>query len=95
MQSQLKFPRHMDQPTRLLFWTIDQIVPFSTLMLVGMITGTLLTSCLLGIAIAWGLSRYRDSRPDGYLQHMAYWYGVVPMKGRTALNPFERKVYPQ
>ena len=94
MNDHQEFPRHLDAPARILFWTVDQIVPFSVLMMIGMLAGSLFTCCLIGLGIAWGLSRFRDSRPDGYLQHMAYWYGVLPMKGRSAINPFERIVLP-
>lgn len=95
MQSQLKFPRHMDAPQRVLFWTVDQIIPFSTMLLIGMLTETLLISLVVGAAVGWGFARFRDSRPDGYLQHLVYWYGLLPLKGRACVNPFDKSVYPQ
>lgn len=35
--------------------------------------------------------RYRDSRPDGYMLHALYWFGIGPVKGKTIRNPFERE----
>lgn len=90
----IHFPRYLDAPTRLLFWTVDQIVPFAILALVGMLTKTLFVCLILGAIVSWSFTRYRDSRPDGYLQHMAYWYGLIPLKGRACINPFTRQVYP-
>jgi len=39
-------------------------------------------------------TRYRDSRPDGFLIHMAYWYGILVPKGRSILSPFHRRIFP-
>jgi conjugal transfer pilus assembly protein TraL len=91
---QIPFPRHIDAPQRFLFWTVDQMIPFATMALIGMATKTLMVCLVIGGVLGWALARYRDSRPDGYLQHMAYWYGVLPLKGRSAMNPFARTVFP-
>ena len=91
---QIQFPRHLDAPQRFLFWSADQIIPFATMALIGMATKTLMICLLIGGVLAWAFARYRDSRPDGHLQHMAYWYGVLPLKGRSAMNPFARRVFP-
>ena len=95
MQSQLQFPRYLDAPQRFLFWTVDQIIPFAMMAMVGMIADMLMVCLGIGALMAWGFARYRDSRPDGHLQHLAYWYGIMPLKGRAALNPFARSVFPQ
>ncbi len=95
MKNQLEFPRYLDAPQQILFWTADQMVPFATMALIGMATKNLMVCLLLGGVAAWGFARFRDSKPDGYLQHIAYWYGVVPLKGRAAINPFLRRIYPQ
>jgi conjugal transfer pilus assembly protein TraL len=94
VQDQIAFPRDVDSPSRILFWTVDQIVPFSAMAVIGMLVGSLFTFSVLGIALAWGMSKFRDSKPDGYLQHWVYWYGVLPIKGRTAINPFLRSIRP-
>ena len=91
----IHFPRDLDSPQRFLFWTFDQMVPFSTLVVVGLVMEMLLISVVLGAILAWAFARFRDSRPDGYLQHAAYWYGLLPLKGRAVGNPFLRRIYPQ
>jgi len=62
--------------------------------IVGMVTDTLLMSLLIGGILGWGFARFQGSKPDGYLQHLAYWYGVIPLKGRAVMNPFVRQVWP-
>ena len=93
MQS-MPFPRYLDAPQRFLFWTVDQIVPFATLALIGMLMKILIVCLVVGFGAAWAFGRFRDSKPDGYLQHMAYWYGLMPLKGRACINPFQRTIYP-
>jgi conjugal transfer pilus assembly protein TraL len=90
----IPFPRYLDAPQRFLFWTVDQIVPFATLALIGMLMKMLFVCVLVGAVLSWGFARFRDSRPDGYLQHLAYWYGLLPLNGRACLNPFFRRIYP-
>jgi len=90
----MQFPRYLDAPQRFLFWTVDQIVPFATLALIGMLMKMLFVCVILGAILSWGFARFRDSRPDGYMQHFAYWYGLLPLKGRSCINPFSRLIYP-
>lgn len=90
----IPFPKDVDAPGRFLFWTFDQVVPFALMALIGMLTQMLFICLIIGGALSWAFSRYRDSRPDGYLQHAVYWYGILPLKGRAAVNPFQRTIYP-
>ena len=95
MKDHLEFPRYLDAPQQILFWTVDQMVPFATMALIGMATKTLAVSLVIGGIAGWAFARYRDSKPDGFLQHICYWYGVLPLKGRALINPFQRRIFPQ
>lgn len=95
MKNTLEFPRYLDAPQQILFWTVNQIAPLAVMALIGMATGTLAICLVFGGVIAWAYARFIESRPDGYLQHITYWYGVLPLKGRAAINPFHRRIYPQ
>lgn len=94
MKDQSEFPRYLDAPQQVLFWTVDQMVPFATLALIGMATKNLMLCLMIGGVAAWAFARYRDSKPDGYLMHLAYWYGMLPLKGRALINPFHRRILP-
>jgi len=94
MKDSLEFPRYLDAPQQILFWTVDQMVPFATMALVGMLTQTLAVCLVIGGLAGWGFARYRDSKPDGFLQHICYWWGILPLKGRSMTNPFQRRLHP-
>lgn len=90
----IRFPKYIDTPQRLLFWTADQMVPFSVIVVIGMLMKSLFLSIIVGCLVSMAFTRYRDSRPDGFLIHMAYWYGILVPKGRSILSPFHRRIFP-
>lgn len=90
----IQFPRHLDDPPRLLFFTPDQIAPFAVFFGLGVMSDSLFLCSVAGVGVSWLLTRYRDSRPDGFLAHMAYWYGIMVPKGRAVINPFLRRILP-
>lgn len=87
-------PRHINLPQQIFFWSTDELVPFSVLFVLGMITGLLIQGLLAGIALMVFLRRFRDSRPDGYLLHRLYAWGLIPIKGNAAINPLHRRILP-
>lgn len=87
-------PTALDAPKRLLFWTVDQVVPFAFFFVIGMMAGRLFMGIVAGVFLSWALEKFKNSRSDGLMQHLAYWYGIVPLKGRSAINPFTRRIYP-
>ncbi len=82
MPHPVEIPRHIDDPPTLLLWRIDDLVPV-VLMLV------------LGIVLVRLYGCFRDSRPDGYALHRAYWAGLLSLRGRTTPNPFIRRWLPR
>lgn len=90
----IQIPAYLDAPKRLLFWTVDQIVPFALFFVLGMLAGKLFYGIVVGVAMSWALEKFKNSRSDGLMQHMAYWYGIIPLKGRAVINPFVRRIFP-
>jgi len=91
----IPFPNHNDAPQRVLLFSADQVVVFSAFFLLGMLTDFFFTFLIIGFVVAKLFTRYRDSQPDGFLVHAAYWYGIPgAMKGRNVLNPFLRRILP-
>jgi conjugal transfer pilus assembly protein TraL len=90
----IDLPRGIDESAQFLLWPMEEAVPFFLLTGVGIISEHL-TACL---ALAWVsvrlLRRYRDSRPDGYLYHTLYWWGLTPAKGYSLRNPYQRRFLP-
>ncbi len=90
-----RFPHHVKDKERLLIWTPEQLIPFSGMFMLGIITDMLTTMGLAGFAASWAYTRYSDGKPDGYLIHMAYWHGLASLKGRGYLNPYHRRILPK
>jgi conjugal transfer pilus assembly protein TraL len=91
---QMPFPRHLDAPQRIFFFTIDQICVFSTLFIFGVMLGRPFLLSMVGIVLAMLITRYRDSRPDGHALHIGWWFGILPLTGRATINPFDREILP-
>lgn len=90
----IDIPTYLDAPKRMLFWTIDQIIPFAIFAVLGMMAGKLFLGMVLGCVISWGMDKFKNSKSDGLLLHFAYFHGLMPMKGRAAVNPFVRTIPP-
>ena len=94
MSQPVEIPRHVDDPPTLLLWRIDDLVPVVLMLVLGILADQLLVFVLLGIVLVRLYGRFRDSRPDGYALHWAYWAGLLSLRGRTTPNPFIRRWLP-
>ncbi|MGE0383527.1 MAG: type IV conjugative transfer system protein TraL [Gammaproteobacteria bacterium] len=90
----LRLPRHVDDPPQLLLWSADELVPVALGLVIGILVDRLLLLVALGLLTAYFYRRFKDQRPDGYLLHALYWHGLLPLRGRGAVNPFRRVFYP-
>ena len=90
----IPLPRHADMPQLILMWTIDEVVPFMVLFVIGILTDYVITCCLIGAGLTLAFRRFRDSKPDGFLLHYLYWHGLPVLKGTAAINPFQRWILP-
>lgn len=89
----IDFPRHADAPQRILFFTMNQVIPFAGFVVIGMATEQLALCMLAGAVASWFFNRFTDSMPDGYLAHAGFWYLGLASKGR-AVMPHVRRIYP-
>ena len=94
MSQPVEIPRHVDDPPTLLLWRVDDLVPVVLMLVFGILVDQLLVFLLLGIVLVRLYGRFRDSRPDGYALHWAYWVGLLGLRGRTTPNPFIRRWLP-
>lgn len=88
----LEFPQYADDAVRLLMWTPQEIIPMATAFVFGIASDQMLICLSLGLAFSWMYSRYSAGKPEGYVLHWLYWKGVVPLKGRSFINPFVRRI---
>jgi conjugal transfer pilus assembly protein TraL len=91
----IKIPRYIDANQVILFrWTFDELAIFGTFFIIGIITGHPTIGMGIGMVAVRSFSRYRNTKPDGFLLHVMYWWGFVPLKNRSALNAFHRRILP-
>lgn len=90
----VRIPVEIDTPQQVLLWTVDEFVPFMTFLVFGNLTGHLVSFCIVGAVIGHLYKRYKNTRPDGYLNHLLYWVGLKGDKGITIVNPYIREFYP-
>lgn len=84
----VQIPRQIDEPPTVLLWNTDELAPIVLLHVIGIFTGNVLIMTALGFAASSLYKRFRDGHPDGYLQHLLYWIGLMPTSARTIRNPF-------
>ncbi|UJJ60580.1 type IV conjugative transfer system protein TraL [Rhodanobacter denitrificans] len=92
----VSLPRHVDAPQRFLLWTVDQAIPFLLFVGFGIVLDMLMLSIIGGIAVSYYFNRYKESRSDGFIKHMFWWYGMAHTgaKVRSVVNPFMRRIFP-
>lgn len=73
--------RYIDDPISFFFWDIDEVVVFSTFMVMGFLTDTLSYLILVGIIFSICLSKIKQSRAEGFFMHILYWNGFYRMRG--------------
>ncbi len=97
MSEPIEIPKSIDDPPTILLWRIDDLVPIVVCLIIGIFMGrpaTLFGMLLIGVLLVRLYSKYRERRPDGHALHALYWWGLIPLKGRTTPNPFIRRWAP-
>lgn len=91
---QVNIPTEIDTPQQVLLWSLDEFAPF----MIFMVAGNFLNHFFLGLGAGWVVShlyrRFKNTRPDGYLLHLLYWFGLTQLKGLTIADPYQREYRP-
>lgn len=90
----VRVPTEIDTPYQLLLWSSDEFVPFMFFLVLGNISGHVILGAIVGAVIGHLYKRYKNTRPDGYLYHLFYWYGLGKARGISHVNPFKREFLP-
>lgn len=90
----ITLPKYIDDPITLLIWSADEFVPFSAVLLVGMLMGQLTIALVASALVIKAYRRFRDNRPDGFPLHACYWAGLLPSSALSVPNPFVRRFLP-
>ncbi|MCG7879817.1 MAG: type IV conjugative transfer system protein TraL [Candidatus Thiodiazotropha endolucinida] len=90
----IKIPRRIDEPPHFLLWSADELAPMLLGLTFGIFIGEALICTICGQLITSAYRKYRDNRPDGYLMHMLYHWGLFPTKSKLFLNPYINQLFP-
>lgn len=86
-----KLPKSIDDTGQILIWSTDEFVPVMALFGVGLVFQQLIICMIAAWIVLKVYRRFRDGRPDGFLLHMAYWWGLASPNTRTLPNAFIRR----
>lgn len=86
----VEIPQYIDDPVQILVWSADELIPVCSMMAVGMALERLTLFLVIAFVVLKYYRRFRDGKPDGVLYHSMYWYGIMPTRGFSVRNPFER-----
>ncbi|WP_395795363.1 type IV conjugative transfer system protein TraL [Aquimonas sp.] len=89
-----ELPLHLDDPQTLLFWSADELIPLALFLIAAIITEELIICMAAGVLAVYWYRRFKQTQPEGFLLHFAYWYGFVPSKARSVISPYIRQVLP-
>jgi conjugal transfer pilus assembly protein TraL len=88
---EIQIPTEIDTPHQFLLWSSDEFIPFCTFLVIGQMMDRLFMGIAIGAGISWLYKRFKNSKPDGYLNHaFLYRFGFAKFKGLTWINPFKR-----
>lgn len=87
-------PIYLDEPIQILLWSIDEVVPIISGLVIGVAISQAFICLLLGVAMTHFYRRFRDNHAASYLQHLFYRWGFSFSKARTVTNPFIRNWTP-
>jgi len=70
-----------DDPMKLFFWEIDEIIVISAFCFIGIIIDMFLSLGLLGMGMSYLLTRVKKSSSEGVMLHFLAWHGFYNLKG--------------
>lgn len=69
-------PRYMDALPQILWWELDELVILFLSFFLGLITRQLTTLLIVGVISTFILAKLKNGKSDGFIFHLAYWYGI-------------------
>ena len=94
-QKVVKTCKFIDAPPNLLGFQLDELVIICLAIIVGIISELIIFTLPLGILLCKIYARFRNDRADGYLMHLLYHWGLMPMRGKRVFpNAFIKRWLP-
>ena len=90
----LPLPRSIDDPPYVLLFRLDDLAAAGAVIVAGFVAGQLLPSLAVAALAAWGYQRLRAGRPEGFVQHALWFWGLYPDRGYSFQNAWCREYRP-
>lgn len=90
----VEIPTRCDDSIHVMIWSIDEMAPMFVGLVIGMAVGQAAIGFFCGMLITNFYRKYRESHADGYLIHIAYWFGLMFTNARVMVNPYIRRFLP-
>lgn len=84
-------PRTVDDVPLIVGIRLDDLVIFIAAFCLGFLFRQLPLCALLGLCLVWLHRKYVVGRARSHLQHICYWNGLYPDRGRSFRNAFVRR----
>lgn len=87
-----RIPTQIDEPAILMFWSQDEFIPITVVLVFGFWSNWLTTSFFFAWAALKAYRRLRDGNPRGFFFHWIWWTGIGGAKNaRIIHNPYIRE----
>ncbi len=74
-QQKYAIPRYLDEPKRLMLWTVDEVTAFLLpLSLIYWLSDSLLVGIAIGFISFFGLKKLKGDQNQSFLRALLYWY---------------------
>ena len=84
-------PRSVDDVPLIIGIRLDDMIIFLGAFMLGFLFKQLLLCGALGVFLVWLHRKYVVGRARSHLQHVCYWNGLYPDRGRSFRNAFVRR----
>ncbi len=86
-------PQHLDEPFKLILWTVDEFLLLVMPFVIGMVflNSPLLGLCL-GSGLLWGLKRIKGEQGHYFLYNLLYWYLPTLFRFKATPPSYQREL---
>lgn len=85
-------PKHLDEPAKFLFFTIDELIALVVPLLIGLFSDQLIIGMIMGIGMMYALKKLKGEEGHYYLFHLLYWYMPQFMQLKATPNSYIRDI---
>lgn len=92
-KSEWRVPVSLDEPFRILFVDLYQLVLIVSLGTVGIVLDAMLLGSCIGIALAYCYGELLENRSPSFLVHLAHWYLPRNFLGLRCVPPGHLRLF--